>query len=346
MGAMLRRSLLLSGAVGLVAGTGLRCSARAQGARSWPQRPVRLLVPYAPGGGTDVFARALAEGLRPILGQPVLVENRAGANGVVGSEVVSRAEPDGHLFLVDTGSHTLNPYVMPSLPYQTAPDFAPVALLSRVPMLHAAGAATPYTTVAELIAAARAAPWSIGFCTSDAAISYAGNLFARLAGIEMVEVSYRGAAPMLNDLIAGHLPTSWNSTVAALPHLKAGRIRALGATRPRAARCCRGCRPWPRQGWPATSSPAGTACSARSASRRASPRRCPPPSPGRCTSLTSRSACSASGPTSIPSGLRSSPPSCGRRMPAGRAPRVTASSSARNERAVPRRGGATHAAGA
>jgi tripartite-type tricarboxylate transporter receptor subunit TctC len=230
MGAMLRRSLLLSGAVGLVAGTGLRCSARAQGARSWPQRPVRLLVPYAPGGGTDVFARALAEGLRPILGQPVLVENRAGANGVVGSEVVARAEPDGHLFLVDTGSHTLNPYVMPSLPYQTAPDFAPVALLSRFPMLHAAGAATPYTTVAELIAAARAAPWSIGFGTSDAAISYAGNLFARLAGIEMVEVSYRGAAPMLNDLIAGHLPTSWNSTVAALPHLQAGRIRALGVT--------------------------------------------------------------------------------------------------------------------
>jgi tripartite-type tricarboxylate transporter receptor subunit TctC len=230
MGAMLRRSLLLSGAVGLVAGTGLRCSARAQGARSWPQRPVRLLVPYAPGGGTDVFARALAEGLRPILGQPVLVENRAGANGVVGSEVVARAEPDGHLFLVDTGSHTLNPYVMPSLPYQTAPDFAPVALLSRFPMLHAAGAATPYTTVAELTAAARAAPWSIGFGTSDAAISYAGNLFARLAGIEMVEVSYRGAAPMLNDLIAGHLPTSWNSTVAALPHLQAGRIRALGVT--------------------------------------------------------------------------------------------------------------------
>ena len=228
-----RRSLLLSGASGLVtAGTGLPRPVRAQqGAGSgWPQRPVRLLVPYAPGGGTDVFARALAEGLRPILGQPVLVENRAGANGVVGSEVVARAEPDGHLFLVDTGSHTLNPHVMPALPYQTARDFMPVALLSRFPMLLAAGAATPYRTVAELVAAARAAPRSIGFGTSDAAISYAGNLFTRLAGIEMVEVSYRGAAPMLNDLIAGHLPTSWNSTVAALPHLQAGRIRALGVT--------------------------------------------------------------------------------------------------------------------
>ncbi len=230
MRTLLRRSLLFSAATGVLAEGGLPHPAPAQVARSWPQRPVRLLVPYAAGGGTDVFARALAEGLRPILGQPVLVENRAGANGVVGSEVVARAEPDGHLFLVDTGSHTMNPYVMPALPYQPLRDFVPVALLSRFPMLLAASAATPYKTVAELIAAARAAPRSIGFGTSDAAISYAGNLFTRLAGVEMVEVSYRGAAPMLNDLIAGHLPTSWNSTVAALSHLQAGRIRALGVT--------------------------------------------------------------------------------------------------------------------
>jgi tripartite-type tricarboxylate transporter receptor subunit TctC len=224
-----RRSLLAAGMM-----AALPCPVLAQGghqaAPAWPQRPVRLLVPYAPGGGTDVFARALAEGLRPILGQPVLVENRAGANGVVGSEVVARAEPDGQLFLVDTGSHTLNPYVMPALPYQTARDFTPVALLSRFPMLFAASTAAPFASVAELVAAAKAAPRSIGFGTSDAAISYAGNLFTRLAGVEMVEVSYRGAAPMLNDLIAGHLPTSWNSTVAALPHIQAGRIRALGVT--------------------------------------------------------------------------------------------------------------------
>ena len=230
MRTLLRRSLLPSAAAGVLAAGGLPRPAPAQVARGWPQRPVRLLVPYAAGGGTDVFARALAEGLRPILGQPVLVENRAGANGVVGSEVVARAEPDGHLFLVDTGSHIMNPYVMPALPYQPLRDFAPVALLSRFPMLLAASAAAPYNTVAELIAAARAAPRSIGFGTSGAAISYAGNLFTRLAGVEMVEVSYRGAAPMLNDLIAGHLPTSWNSTVAALPHLQAGRIRALGVT--------------------------------------------------------------------------------------------------------------------
>ncbi|MBL6455595.1 tripartite tricarboxylate transporter substrate binding protein [Belnapia sp. T6] len=223
MPAFERRALLAA-----LAGAVLPCPALAQAA--WPRRPVRLLVPYAPGGGTDVFTRALAEGLRPLLGQPVLVENRAGANGVVGSEVVARAEPDGSLFLVDTGSHTLNPYVMPALPYDTARDFTPVALLSRYPMLLAVSTAAPFADVPGLVAAARTAPRSIGFGTSDAAISYAGNLFTRLAGIEMVEVAYRGAAPMLNDLIAGHLPTSWNSTVAALPHLQAGRIRAFGVT--------------------------------------------------------------------------------------------------------------------
>lgn len=218
-----RRSLLLAAAT-------LPAAPAVAQTVAWPRRPVRLLVPYAPGGGTDVFARTLAEGLRPILGQPVLVENRAGANGLVGSEVVARGEADGHLFLVDTGSHVMNAYVMPNMPFQPLRDFAPVALLSRFPMLLAAGAAQPWRNVAGLLAAARTAPRSIGFGTSDAAISYAGNLFTRLAGIEMVEVAYRGAAPMLNDLIAGHLPTSWNSTVAALPHLQAGRIRALGVT--------------------------------------------------------------------------------------------------------------------
>ncbi|SHJ20489.1 Tripartite-type tricarboxylate transporter, receptor component TctC [Roseomonas rosea] len=200
---------------------------RAQG--TWPQRPVRLLVPYAPGGGTDIFARSLSEGLSQVLGQTVVVENRPGANGSIGSDVVARAEPDGHLFLVDTGSHIMNSYVM-SLSYQPLRDFAPVSLLSRYPLLLTASGAAPFRDVAGLVAAARAAPRTIGFGTSDAAISYAGNLFTRLAGIEMVEIPYRGAAPILNDLVAGHLPTGWNSTVAATQHLAAGRIRALGVT--------------------------------------------------------------------------------------------------------------------
>ncbi|ONG54932.1 hypothetical protein BKE38_09810 [Pseudoroseomonas deserti] len=215
------RRPLLGAAAALLACPGLL---RAQ------SRPVRLLVPYAPGGGTDIFARALAEGLTETLGATVLVENRAGANGSIGSEVVARAEPDGQLFLVDTGSHVMNSYTMPSLPYQPLRDFSPVALLSKFPLLLTASASAPFRDVAGLIAAAKASPRSIGFGTSDAAISYAGNLFTRLAQIEMVEVPYRGAAPILNDLVAGHLPTGWNSTVAAAQHLSAGQIRALGVT--------------------------------------------------------------------------------------------------------------------
>ncbi|KAA2212581.1 tripartite tricarboxylate transporter substrate-binding protein [Teichococcus oryzae] len=199
-------------------------------AQAWPTRPVRLLVPYAPGGGTDIFVRALSEGLAQALGQTVLVENRPGANGSIGSEAVARAAPDGYLLLVDTGSHVMNSYVMPNLPYQPLRDFSPVALLSRYPLLLTASGSAPFRDVRELVAAAKAAPRTIGFGTSDAAISYAGNLFTRLAGIEMVEVPYRGAAPILNDLVAGHLPTGWNSTVAAAQHLAAGRIRALGVT--------------------------------------------------------------------------------------------------------------------
>ncbi|MFC7736604.1 Bug family tripartite tricarboxylate transporter substrate binding protein [Roseomonas sp. GCM10028921] len=201
---------------------------RAQG--GWPQRPVRVVVPYAPGGGTDIFVRSLTEGMTQVLGQSVIVENRPGASGSIGSEYVARAEADGYVFLADTGSHIMNSYVMTSLSYQPLRDFAPVALLSRYPLLLTASTAAPFRDVPELIAAAKAAPRTIGFGTSDAAISYAGNLFTRLAGIEMVEVPYRGAAPILNDLVAGHLPTGWNSTVAATQHLASGRIRALGVT--------------------------------------------------------------------------------------------------------------------
>jgi len=224
MGPVSRRSLLVATPASALASPRL---SRAQG--GWPQRPVRLLVPYAPGGGTDIFARTLAEGLSQVLGGTVIIENRPGANGSIGSEAVARAEPDGGLFLVDTGSHVMNAYAM-SLPYQPLRDFAPVALLSRYPLLLTASGSAPFRDVAGLVAAAKAAPRSIGFGTSDAAISYAGNLFTRLARIEMVEVPYRGAAPILNDLVAGHLPTGWNSTVAAMQHLVGGRIRALGVT--------------------------------------------------------------------------------------------------------------------
>jgi tripartite-type tricarboxylate transporter receptor subunit TctC len=224
-----RRRRLLSAAALLHLGAARTAGGQTRAA-DWPRRTVRVVVPYAAGGGTDIFVRTLAEGLRPILGQAVVVENRPGANGAVGSEAVARGEADGHLFLVPTGSHVMNRYAMASLPYDPVRDFAPVTLLSRFPMVLVASNAAPFRDVAGLIAAARAAPRSVGFGTSDAAISYAGNAFARAAGIEMTEVPYRGGGPLMNDLVAGHIPTGWNSTLAALAHIQSGRVRALGVT--------------------------------------------------------------------------------------------------------------------
>ena len=223
-----RRRRVLSAAA--LVHIGAASAARGQARSDWPRRAVRIVVPYAAGGGTDIFVRTLAEGLRPILGQAVVVENRPGANGAVGSEAVARGDSDGHLLLVPTGSHVMNRHSMASLPYDPVRDFAPVTLLSRFPMVLVASNAAPFRDVAGLVAAARTAPRGIGFGTSDAAISYAGNAFARMAGVEMAEVPYRGGAPLMNDLVAGHIPTGWNSTLAALAHIQSGRVRALGVT--------------------------------------------------------------------------------------------------------------------
>ncbi|SDB35823.1 Bug family tripartite tricarboxylate transporter substrate binding protein [Belnapia rosea] len=197
---------------------------------AWPSRPVAMVVPYAPGGGTDIFARAVAEGMREAIGQPVVVENRAGANGVVGAEYVQRAPADGHMLMVATGAHVINRYAMPNIPFDPVKDFTPVSMLSGYPLVLAAHGGQPYSDIAGLIAAARAKPGSIAFGSTEAATSYAGNSFARQAGIQLIEVPYRGSGPQLNDLVAGHVPLAVTSTVAVLQHVASGAVRVLAVT--------------------------------------------------------------------------------------------------------------------
>jgi tripartite-type tricarboxylate transporter receptor subunit TctC len=221
--AMTRRGAL--GAAGLLATPRL---ALAQFA--WPSRPVTIIVPYAPGGGTDIFARAVAEGMREAIGQPVVVENRAGANGVVGGEYVMRSVPDGHMLMVATGAHVINRYSMPHIPFDPVKDFTPISMLSGFPLVLAANAKLPFGDIAGLIAAARARPGSIAFSSTEAATSYAGNAFARQAGIQLIEVPYRGSGPQLNDLVAGHVPLGVTSTVAVLQHVAAGTVKVLAVT--------------------------------------------------------------------------------------------------------------------
>src|SRR4051794_1818101 len=220
---MTRRGAL--GAAGLLAMPRLGLAQSA-----WPSRAVTIVVPYAPGGGTDIFARAVAEGMRETIGQPVVVENRAGANGVVGAEYVMRSPPDGQMLMVATGAHVINRYSMPNIPFDPVKDFAPISMLSGFPLVLAANAKLPFDDIAGLITAARAKPGSIAFSSTEAATSYAGNAFAGQAGIQLIEVPCRGSGPQLNDLVAGHVPLGVTSTVAVLQHVASGAVKVLAVT--------------------------------------------------------------------------------------------------------------------
>lgn len=202
--------------------------ARAQPA--WPTRPVRLLVPYPAGGGTDILARAIADALRPMVPQPVVVENRAGAQGAIGSEAVARAEPDGHTLAVVTSTHNLNRHQLQQLSYDPVRDFAPVALLTRQVLVLVAGTGQPFVDLPGLLDRARRQPGGIGFGATEALTAFAGHEFNRLAGVRLEEVQYRGGGLLMNDIVAGHLPVGWTSTASALPHLGTGRVRVLAVS--------------------------------------------------------------------------------------------------------------------
>ena len=202
--------------------------ARAQAA--WPQRPVRIIVPYAASGGTDLLTRALGEAMRPSLAQPIVVENRAGAAGVIGSEVVARAEPDGHTLLACVSTHVMNKHTMDRLPFDPIRDLSPIAVLTRNTMVLVAGASQPFNDVRSMIAHARANPGRVGTGSTEALSSYLGQEVARRARIEMPDVAYRSGGPLMNDIVAGHLPSGWTSTVSAMPHMQTGRVRALAAS--------------------------------------------------------------------------------------------------------------------
>jgi tripartite-type tricarboxylate transporter receptor subunit TctC len=203
-------------------------AARAQPA--WPQRPVRVVVPYAAAGGTDILARALAEALRPALPQPVVVENRPGAAGVVGSEQVMRAEPDGHTLLMVVSTHVMNRHVMAQMPFDPVRDFTPIAMLTRNTMVLAASAAFPFTDLRGLATFARENPARLSTGSTEALSSFLGQELARRMGLAIPDVPYRSGGQLMNDLVAGHLPLGWTSTASAMPHIPTGRVRVLAVS--------------------------------------------------------------------------------------------------------------------
>jgi tripartite-type tricarboxylate transporter receptor subunit TctC len=225
-----RRGLL---AATLASGAALPASAlpaAARDAEAWPARPIRLVVPYATGGGTDLLARALAEALRPALPQPIVVENRAGGAGVIGSELVARAEPDGHTLMAVVSTHVANRYFLAALPYDPLRDFTPVALLSRNTMVLVTGAAQPYADLPAMLAHARQHPGRVGTGSTESLSSFIGQELARRARVEMPDVQYRSGGQLMNDVVAGHLPVGWTSTASAMPHMQTGRVRPLAVS--------------------------------------------------------------------------------------------------------------------
>jgi len=201
-------------------------------AQSFPARPVKLLVGVPPGGPTDIVARAIAPALGDALGQPVVVENRPGASGVIATDAVAKALPDGHTLAFIYITHATNPALIAKLPYDTLRDFAPVSLVGRQSMVLLAHPAFAASSVQEVVAAARAAPGKIDYGASDAgsAPHLAAELFKMMAGIDLTAVYYKGTAPALTDLLAGQIPVMFVSNISALPHVKAGKLKALGVT--------------------------------------------------------------------------------------------------------------------
>ena len=202
-------------------------------AQAWPERPLRVIVPYPPGGATDITARLLAQELTTVLGQSVLVENRGGAASLTGTQAVATAAPDGHtLGVVDT-AFVVNPGLFGSrLPYDARRDFTPVSLLVRAPLALVVPAELPWRDVAALVAAARAAPGEVAFGSAGngTAIHMAGEQFRQLAGFTYLHVPYRGGGPMITDLLAGRVRMAFGTVPAVAPHVRAGRLRALAIT--------------------------------------------------------------------------------------------------------------------
>jgi tripartite-type tricarboxylate transporter receptor subunit TctC len=221
----LRRALLLAWM--LVLGTG---SAFAQ---SWPTKPIRLVIPFPAGGSTDVVGRLVGEKVAQALGQPVVVDNRAGAGGTAGSDVVAKAPADGYTFLMGTSStHAIAPNLYAKIPYDAARDFAPVTLLGTATIMMVVHPSVPAKAVAEFIALAKAKPGQLMFgSTGNGSVSHlTAEYFKSLAGIDMQHVPYKGDTPMTLDLVGGRVHVAFGTAVAFLPHVQAGKLNALAVT--------------------------------------------------------------------------------------------------------------------
>ena len=202
------------------------------GAQSWPNRYVRLIVPFPPGGGTDVVARILTNRLSEVWGQQFVIENKGGAGSNIGAEAAARSDPDGYTVLIGSLPLVVNRFIYPSLNYDTLTDFAPVTMICHFPNLLVVPNSSPAKSVSELIAHAKASNGNFTFASSGVGTSphLSGELFKRMAGFEMTHVPYRGVAPALNDLIPGRVDMMFNTAGGVLQQTRAGQVRGLAVS--------------------------------------------------------------------------------------------------------------------
>jgi tripartite-type tricarboxylate transporter receptor subunit TctC len=224
-----RRTALAALAAAVLAAAAPAAHAQAQ---PWPSKPVRIVVPYPPGGPTDIVARLVGQRLSERLKQPFVIENRAGAGGNLGAEAAAKSPADGYTLLLGTTAHAINPSLFKSLGYDIRKDFGPIALLTSIPLVLVVPAASPVATVADVVALAKSKGGGLPYASSGNGQSthLAAELFASMAGAPMTHVPYKGSAPALTDLAGGQVALMFDTMLSAMPQVKAGRLKAIAVT--------------------------------------------------------------------------------------------------------------------
>lgn len=219
--------------VAIFAGAALFAACSLSIAQTYPVKPVRIVVPWPPGGGNDLIARWIAPKLAESMGQQAIVDNRGGQNGVIGADNVAKSPPDGYTIMVHTVTgHMINPAFYGKLPYDTVRDFTPITLIASVPHTIVAHPSLPVKTLKDLIALAKARPGELNFASfgNGSTSHLSGEMFNAMTGVKLVHVPYKGGGPALIDTLAGHVPLYFSSLPTALPHVKAGKLRGLAVT--------------------------------------------------------------------------------------------------------------------
>jgi len=219
--------------INVVAAACLALAASFAHAQAYPAKPIRVVVPFPPGGATDILARAAGQKLTETLGQPVIIDNRPGAGGNIGSELVAKSGNDGYTLLMGTvGTHAINASLYAKMPYDHVKDFVPIVLVAGVPNVLVVHPSVPANSVQELIAYGRANPGKLNFASSGSgtSIHLAGELFKVMTGVQMTHVPYKGSAPAVSDLLGGQVQLMFDNLPSALPHIKGGKLKALAVT--------------------------------------------------------------------------------------------------------------------